>query len=214
MGRKVRIPRYVIDERLRRLRLERNLRREEIAVKVGVSLDTISRWEQGDPVKDSDCRALAKALGVSFEELTGSDLPTGAIELPVEYVKAPLLGTCPASDKEIVHEEIVEWEWMPRDELRGQRVYLLRARGDSMNRAGIDDGDKIVVFADAQPENGDIVVARIDGECTIKRYAFDGKVLTLSPDSTNPKHQPRTFTKKNEVLVRGVVRRVWMKRLK
>jgi len=221
MTRKQRIQRYIIGERLRQLRGAR--RREELATKLTVSVDTIARWELGDPVKEPDCHRLAKALGVSLEELIGADrvsepsgsyLPPGAEPLPTRYVKVPLLGTCPASAKQIINDEVVDWEYLPRELVRGQRVYLLKIKGDSMNRAGIDDGDRVVVYADQQPENGEITVALVDGECTIKRWFRSDYHITLTPDSTNPKHQPQTFTKANEVLVRGVVRAVWMKRLK
>ena len=189
---------------------------EELAQKIGKRGKTVWRWENdpGYGIKESDCRALARALGVSFEVVVSTELPHGAEPLPTSYVKVPLLGICPASDKKIVLDEVMEWEWLPREDVRGRRVYLLKVKGDSMNRAGIDDGDKILVDAEAQPENGQIVVARIDGESTIKRFYREGTTVTLSPDSTNPKHQPRTFTKQNEIMLRGVVRAVWLKRVK
>lgn len=194
----------------------------KLALKVGKREETIWRYEHGGSVKDSDCRALAKALGVSFEELTGTDYK---IELHEQltlqdalalkhYVRLPLLGTCPASQKSVVQDEVERWIEFPKELVRGRRLYLLRVRGDSMNRAGIDDADIVIVDADKEPVNGSIVVARIDSESTLKRFYRSEDRITLTPDSTNPKHQPETFTKKNEVMLRGVVDFIWMKKVK
>lgn len=212
--------RYHVGERIKALRSQTGLSQEILAHKVGKSLKTLWWWEQGTAIKDSDCRALARALGVSFEELVGepggsySALPPGAEPLPTRYIKVPLLGHCPASEKTVVNDEVLAWEYLPREIVCGQRVYLLKIKGDSMNRAGIDDGDRVVVCADQQPDNGDVTVVLVDGECTLKRWHRTGHTITLVPDSTNPKHQPQTFTKANDISVRGVVRAVWMKRVR
>ena len=206
--------RFYVGERIKELREARGIGQLALAVNIKKRPETIWRWERGGGIKESDCRRLARALNVTFDEIVQTPLPHGAEPLRTSYVKVPLLGICPASDKKIVLDEVIEWEWLPREDVRGRRVYLLKVKGDSMNRAGIDDGDKILVDAEAQPDNGQVVVARIDGESTIKRFYRDGTTVTLSPDSTNPKHQPRMFTKQNEIMLRGVVRSVWMKRVK
>jgi Ni,Fe-hydrogenase maturation factor len=72
----------------------------------------------------------------------------------------------------------------------------------------------ILVDADKTPKNGNIVVARVDHECTIKRFYRTDHTVTLMPDSQNAKHQPMTFTKENLVQIRGVVDSVYLKKVK
>lgn len=62
--------------------------------------------------------------------------------------------------------------------------------GDSMNRAGMEDGDLLVVDRSLQPKNEDIVIMSIDDEFTVKRYLNDENGLRLLPDSFNPIYKP------------------------
>ncbi len=83
------------------------------------------------------------------------------------------------------------------------RYFLLRARGDSMTEAGIPDGSLVLVRQQPAAKNGDVVVALIDDEATIKEYHRGGNVVTLQPRSRNPKHRPIILT--SNFLVQGVV---------
>jgi SOS-response transcriptional repressor LexA len=76
-------------------------------------------------------------------------------------------------------------------------MILLKVTGDSMNRAGIADGDYVVLRRQDTATDGDIIAAEIRGFnelATLKRFLRrDGKVI-LKPESTNPKHKEREFT--------------------
>ena len=67
-------------------------------------------------------------------------------------------------------------------------TYYIRARGDSMIGAGIDDGDVLVVDRAVSPANGDIIIAAVDGEFTVKRLELMGQAVRLLPE--NPKYAP------------------------
>ena len=71
----------------------------------------------------------------------------------------------------------------------GAKYFLLRAIGDSMDKAGINDGDLILVRQQPIAENGDKVIALIDDEATVKEFHRTGDVITLLPRSTNSKYQ-------------------------
>ncbi|QKT04747.1 transcriptional repressor LexA [Ectothiorhodospiraceae bacterium 2226] len=66
--------------------------------------------------------------------------------------------------------------------------YLLRVQGASMRDAGILDGDLLAVHRTPTAENGQIVVARLDDEVTVKRYRRQGNVVHLLPE--NPEFEP------------------------
>ena len=66
--------------------------------------------------------------------------------------------------------------------------YFLRVRGDSMDRTGIRDGDVVAVRRNPAPRDGDVVVARIGNEITMKRFRATRGDGELRPESTNEDH--------------------------
>ncbi|MBN8836234.1 MAG: repressor LexA [Sphingobacteriia bacterium] len=72
----------------------------------------------------------------------------------------------------------------------GNKYFLLRAVGDSMNEAGIQSGDLVLVKQQSTAENGQKVVALIDDDATLKEFQHKGNVVMLVPRSSNQKHKP------------------------
>ncbi len=66
---------------------------------------------------------------------------------------------------------------------RWEGCFLLRVKGQSMKDAAILDGDLVLVKPQADAENGEIVVALLDGEATVKRLRKQGKAVTLLPEN-------------------------------
>ena len=85
----------------------------------------------------------------------------------------------------------------------GGRYFLLRAQGTSMNRAGIQPGDLVLVRQQHTAEAGDKVVALINDDATIKRFHRDRDLVVLRPDSTDRSHQPIVAT--DDLAIQGVV---------
>ncbi len=85
----------------------------------------------------------------------------------------------------------------------GSSYFLLRAKGDSMNEAGINNGDLILIKQQPTANNGQNVVALIDDEATIKEYQHKGDFVTLLPRSNNKVHQPIILTQ--DFKIQGVV---------
>jgi repressor LexA len=87
--------------------------------------------------------------------------------------------------------------------VRRQNSFVLRVKGDSMVEDGILDGDYIVVEERASAENGETVVALMDGEATVKRFYRDrGGRVRLVP--ANAAMSP-IIAKEKDVTIRGVV---------
>ncbi|WP_339415835.1 MULTISPECIES: transcriptional repressor LexA [unclassified Pseudomonas] len=80
--------------------------------------------------------------------------------------------------------------------------YLLRVQGDSMIEDGILDGDLVGVRRSAEALNGQIVVARLDGEVTIKRFERNGDSVRLLP--RNPAYQPIVVEPDQDLAIEGV----------
>jgi len=84
-----------------------------------------------------------------------------------------------------------------------QTYFLLRAMGDSMNEAGVNDGDLLLIRQQSVAENGDKVVALIDDEATVKEFYQSKEVTVLKPRSKNKNHKPIILTR--DFQVQGVV---------
>ncbi len=85
----------------------------------------------------------------------------------------------------------------------GSKHYLLHTRGDSMDKAGIKEGDMVLVRQQSTANEGERVVALIDDEATIKEYHRSNGVVVLMPRSTNRKHKPIILT--HDFQVQGIV---------
>ena len=89
---------------------------------------------------------------------------------------------------------------------RADKTRIFTVEGDSMDRAGIFEGDKLIVDCALEARDGDIVIAIIlaDGH-TVKRLSLKGPRPKLVPESSNPIHQPREIRDDEEWMVWGVV---------
>jgi repressor LexA len=136
-----------------------------------------------------------------------------AIEILVDRAKrvmrpsVPLVGQVAAGTPILAEENIEDQLEIPAVIGADGGDYALRVRGDSMRDAGILEGDYVVVHPADDADNGQIVVAMIEDEATVKRFFRDGDKVRLQPE--NPAYQP-ILTRDAEVLgkVIGVFRKV------
>lgn len=85
----------------------------------------------------------------------------------------------------------------------GHRYFFLRAKGTSMNRSGINDGDFVLVRQQPSATQGERVVALINDEATVKRFYREGQLVILRPDSTDKIHKPIVLSE--DLSIQGVV---------
>ena len=85
-------------------------------------------------------------------------------------------------------------------------TFFYTVSGDSMDKAGILNGDKVIVDRSIEAKSGDIVIAVIPGDGhTIKRLRLRGGKPALMPESSNSDHKPRLFKDDDELHIWGVV---------
>jgi len=89
---------------------------------------------------------------------------------------------------------------------KGSKYFLLRASGDSMNQAGINSGDLLLVRQQDTAETGERVVALINDEATVKIFERGADAVILRPKSTNKEHKPIVLT--DNCIIQGVVQAV------
>jgi repressor LexA len=102
-------------------------------------------------------------------------------------IAIPLLGTVIAG-RPLEMYEVLETVEVPEEMLSHGENVALRVRGDSMIESGIHDGDVVIVKRQSSAENGQIVVALVDGEVTIKRVYFHPGRIELR--ASNPTMEP------------------------
>jgi SOS regulatory protein LexA len=137
-----------------------------------------------------------EALKVIERDEKGRLIP-GSLKFPVR-----ILGTVEAGFPSPAEEELADT--LSLDDMLIQNheaTFLLKVSGESMSGAGILPGDMVIVNKAQNPKSGDIVIAEVDGEWTMKYLKKSGNNVTLLPD--NPKFQP--ITPKNELKISGVV---------
>ena len=82
-------------------------------------------------------------------------------------------------------------------------TFFARVDGQSMQGAGLDDGDLIVIDRSKEPENGKIAVCFIDGEFTVKRLKVEKDCVYLMPE--NSKYKALKVTSENQLIIWGIV---------
>lgn len=156
---------------------------------------TVSEMAKALKVKSKN--AVAKLLGYLQEEgLISKDGTARGLRVLDEYgneirsgaVAVPVLGNIPAGTPIMVEENIEEWVNLPSSLIRGRKdVFLLQVRGDSMIGAGILNGDLVIVKPTREVKNGDIAVALLHDEATVKRFIEIKGRRYLKPE--NPKYE-------------------------
>ncbi len=122
------------------------------------------------------------------------DIPAPANAMPVDRIDAaelPLMGRIAAGVPIESINDVPPSVAVPGAMLSGSgRHYALEVKGDSMIDAGINDGDVVVIRETGSADNGDIVVAQVEGyEATLKRYKRKGESIIL--EAANPAYEAR-----------------------
>ena len=142
--------------------------------------------DQGHPPTRAD---IARILGFrspnaaeehlrALEKKGAIELLPGAsrgIRLPEEEIGLPVVGRVAAGHPILAQENIEDRYGLDPDVFRPRADYLLRVQGQSMRDVGILDGDLLAVHRTPEASNGQIVVARIEDEVTVKRFRRKSK---------------------------------------
>jgi repressor LexA len=116
----------------------------------------------------------------------------------------PLVGRVAAGHPILAQENIESRYRIDSDLFHPKPHYLLRVQGMSMKGAGILDGDLVAVCRTPDVRNGQVVVARLEEEVTVKRYRQEGPVVWLLPE--NPDFEPiRVDLQEDPMVIEGVV---------
>jgi repressor LexA len=125
-----------------------------------------------DPSKPRAIELLDRAVGSAVESVRGIVRPG-----------LPLLGSVAAGQPILAEENIEDYVSVPEVAGGEEGEYLLRVRGDSMKGAGILEGDFVVVRPQDTARDGDVVVALLGEEATVKRFFHESDHIRLQPEN-------------------------------
>ena len=188
-----------IGNRIKNLRVQRNLSQSELAEMIGTIKQTIYKYETGiiTNIPTDKITQLAKIFKVSPAYLMGWDNEEENIFdkydnlSPIKLKKFPMLGEIACGEPIWANEDRESYVMA---DMNINADFCLTAKGDSMINARIYDGD--IVFIRKMPivNNGDIAAVIIENEATLKRlyYYPDKNKLILNPE--NPSFEPLVYT--------------------
>lgn len=147
----------------------------------------------------------APSAGFSPRVIEGDKPDTPRSGIPLETsgaVDLPIMGRIAAGVPIEAVADGAQRVTVPGGMIAGQGDhYALEVKGDSMIDAGINDGDVVVIRETSAADNGDIVVAMVDGyETTLKRFRRNGTAIAL--EAANPAYETRVF-RDDQVKVQG-----------
>jgi repressor LexA len=207
-----------IGDRIREARENKEFDQATLSDKVGIVTRTLQRWEKGEQIPDGiSITKIAKVTNVHPHWLLTGDgemysspsRPPNVFSLPManrkreKLVDLPLISSVPAGKVATIFHPDYTDDFVTVDDVKDPRAFALKVKGNSMSPR-IEDGDVVVVSPSAEVRNGDIAVARVDGEDTLKRVKFEGSYVHLIP--LNPEFEPVTVKKKDVNFVWKVVK--------
>jgi repressor LexA len=126
-------------------------------------------------------KALAKKGYI--EMLPGTSRGIRLVEEHLEPEGLPLVGRVAAGEPMLAVEHVEERYKMDGNLFHPPADYLLRVNGESMKDIGILDGDLLAVHQTTEVNNGQVVVARVDEDVTVKRFKREGNVVYLHAEN-------------------------------
>ncbi|HEY0213113.1 MAG TPA: transcriptional repressor LexA [Paenirhodobacter sp.] len=158
-----------------------------------------------DALETGDAGGRATRGGFTPKVINGdrSDPPQNALLIEtIDAMEIPLMGRIAAGVPIEAIAHVSRHIAVPGSMMSGRgQHYALEIKGDSMIEAGINDGDVVVIRQQGTADNGDIIVALVEGqEATLKRYYRRGAMIAL--EAANPAYEPRIL-REDQVQVQG-----------
>lgn len=146
-----------------------------------------------------------KSRSLQILEPRSPAMPHSAIRNPQSYRELPILGRVAAGLPLLSDQNLEGTSVVPGDWVNGDEAFLLKVQGDSMIGAHICPGDQALVRRQSTAENGDIVVALLNDEATVKRIFFRPDGVVLQPENPAMAPIPVKKSEKNFQIIGKVI---------
>ncbi|NLP14066.1 MAG: transcriptional repressor LexA [Clostridium sp.] len=124
-----------------------------------------------------------RALRVVSNNKSRKEIKPKEVYSGKELVEVPIVGKVTAGQPILAVENIEDTFPLPLDFVQNSSAFMLRVKGDSMIEAGIFDNDYILIKQQSTANNGDIVVALIEDEATVKTFYKEEGYVRLQPEN-------------------------------
>ncbi len=141
-------------------------------------IELVSGTSRGIRLKSDALRSINESRSKQYSSMTLQGFAQLAL---------PLIGRVAAGSPILAQEHVDQTYYVENSLFQRQPDYLLKVRGMSMRDAGIMDGDLLAVQATKDAKNGQIIVARLGDEVTVKRFRRNKHLIELHPE--NPDYQ-------------------------
>lgn len=147
---------------------------EQYYLDFGHSPTTLNIAKALDIAKSTVYRYLLEMNDKGMLEYDGQEIQTAVTrKVNQDISQTAIVGSIPCGTPEYEEEHIEGYVALPTAIFGKEDLYILRANGESMIDAGIDDGDLVVIKKNKKANDGDIVVALVDNQNTLKRFYRD-----------------------------------------
>jgi len=183
---------------------ERDMKPSQLAHYSGISAAEISRLLSGHRMPSlKTIKKIAQGMKLSEEDLMVAAGYIQQFDAPKTIV-LPVAGDCPAGKFDLAFENITDTIEINWEMVKDKKAFAIRVKGDCLKDIGIFEGDYVIVSPQAPVTNGDVVVARIGDECTMKKYHKADPYVILMP--CNHAHTPIVMDpKKRDIQIVGKV---------
>lgn len=174
-------------DKLRELRKIEGWTQEEVAKRIGVSKQTYSHYENEKRKPSLDTiKELAAVYSVKLDDIFTENDEQSQFEVS-PLVNLPIVGRISCGNGIVAIEDIEGYEPVPKSWLNGGTYFFLRAKGDSMIGARINDGDLLLIRQQEDVEDSEIAAVYVDGEAKLKRvFKRDGNLILQSENTNYP----------------------------
>ncbi len=195
--------------KIKELRKINKITQDKLSKSLKIARSTLAMYEIGKSEPDqATLIKIADYFGVSVDYVLGHDVSEeekriqaiGGFNVPDKYL-IPVVGQVVAGKPVESPENIEGYVYI--EQKNAQDYFALRVSGDSMINAGIVPGALLIVHKQNTANNGDIIVASIDGESTVKRYKENAGAVFLMPE--NSAYSPILITEKTAFYIFGKV---------
>ena len=146
-----------------------------------------------------------ESKGMVVRQSGNRSVMTKTILKKINLKQLPIVGTIACGEPIFAEENIQGYLSISSEFLGNGQFFVLQASGDSMIKVGINDGDYVIVRQQETAEQGQIVVALIDDEATLKRYYLDNKKKKIRLHPENDTMEDMYFDK---IQIQGVAVKV------
>jgi repressor LexA len=158
--------------------------------------------EQKGYIRTTPCIARGiEFLNEASTETSAVEKHENVVEEEVEEYGVPLIGSVAAGLPITAIENVDGYITLDRSIFRGNDLFALRVKGNSMTGMGILNGDIVVVRKKSNAENGEVVVVIIDGDATLKRFIRDRDTVLLRAE--NPDYADIVLSSVNSIQIAG-----------